>query len=141
MGLLAKHFLGAARTVAKNSVMHPRVGCCLHSKGVVSFGHNQPKTHPLQAMWARRTGRTARIFLHAEIAALLSHLKNNGDIAIESAYIVRLGKGGEYRPSFPCPVCYAALLHAGVKEIIYFDKSGTFSKFCCLSKSSQVLGD
>lgn len=140
MDLNTRHHINGAHAAAEISSMHPRVGCYIYGTGGYTVGYNQPKTHPMQAMWAKRTGRIGRIFLHAEMSALITFFKYRGD-SPSSVYIVRLGKGGEYRPSFPCPVCYAALLHAGVKEIIYFDKSGTFSKFDCLSKSSQVLGE
>lgn len=107
---------------AKASKMHPRVGCALFDKRGVLCGHgfNEPKTHPLQAKYALRVGRPGRIYLHAELAAILDNRRGARE-APHTACVVRLGKGGELRASFPCPVCLAALKHVGVSEVLYFD--------------------
>lgn len=107
---------------ARASEMHPRVGCALFDKRGVLCGHgfNEPKTHPLQAKYALRVGRPGRIYLHAELAAILDNRRGVRE-APHLACVVRLGKGGELRASFPCPVCLAALKHVGVKKVLYFD--------------------
>lgn len=70
------------------------------------------KTHPYQASMAEAVGLPDRVFLHAEIAALVRCRKKPYAI-----YIARAGGGY----SKPCPVCMAAIKEAGIamSEVYY----------------------
>lgn len=86
---------------------------CLDSKGrIVSYATNSRKTHPLQAEYARRTGKEKKVSLHAEIAALIRARED-----IETVVVARINKRGELRNSKPCPICRLALEEAEVNEI------------------------
>ena len=70
------------------------------------------KTHPMQARYAKRTGRSKAVFLHAEVAALLK--------AKEQVYrmvVVRYDKAGKPAIAKPCPACALALHEFGVRMI------------------------
>ena len=82
---------------------------------VISMGKNSYiKTHPLQAKLANEVGLRDKIFLHAEIDALVK-LKN-WDKA-HKIVITRTGKNGDLLLAKPCPVCERAIKLAGIKEI------------------------
>lgn len=82
---------------------------------VISMGKNSyVKTHPLQARLAHEVGLEDKIYLHAEIDALV-RLKN-----WNKAYkmvVTRVGKNGDLLLAKPCPVCERAIKLAGIKEI------------------------
>lgn len=81
---------------------------------ILSIGFNSyKKTHPLQKRYGERTGNPDRIFLHAEIAALVK-CRSEGD----RIYIARVDKQGNKKPAYPCPVCRLAIIEAGIREII-----------------------
>jgi tRNA(Arg) A34 adenosine deaminase TadA len=82
---------------------------------VLSVGkNNYLKTHPYQAKLAAKMGEHYRIFLHAEISALI-RLKEP-----EKAYrilVTRFGKKGAPLNAKPCRICAEALSIAGIKLI------------------------
>lgn len=82
---------------------------------LISMGRNSyVKTHPLQARAAALTGNPSRVFLHAEIAALVK-LKD-----WSKAYkivITRYLKDGTPALAMPCDSCQLMLRKAGIKVI------------------------
>jgi len=93
---------------------------CLDNKGrIVSWATNSRKTHPLQAEYARRTGKEQKVSLHAEIAALIRARDD-----IETVVVARINKRGDLRNSRPCPICRLALEEAGVKEVWFSTDKG-----------------
>ena len=93
---------------------------CLDGKGrIVSYATNSRKTHPLQAEYARRTGKEQKVSLHAEIAALIKARED-----IETVVVARINKRGELRNSRPCPICKLALEEAGVEEVWFSTDKG-----------------
>jgi len=93
---------------------------CLDKKGqIVSWATNSRKTHPMQAEYARRTGKEQKVSLHAEIAALIRARDD-----IETVVVARINKRGELRHSKPCPICRLALEEAEVNEIWFSTDKG-----------------
>jgi len=93
---------------------------CLDSRGhIVSHATNSRKTHPLQAEYAKRTGKEQKVSLHAEIAALIRARDD-----IETVVVARINKRGELRNSRPCPICRLALEEAAVREIWFSTDKG-----------------
>ena len=82
---------------------------------VLSIGKNSYiKTHPLQAIHARLTGYDNKIYLHAEIHAIVI-LKE-----LTSAYrifVSRWDKNGNSRLAKPCPICVSAIKATGIQVI------------------------
>jgi len=76
--------------------------------------NNYKKTHPLQAHFAQLAAENDRIYLHAEIAALLKC----GTKLPHSIYIERKNQDGPALAA-PCRVCRLAIEHFGVKKISY----------------------
>jgi len=93
---------------------------CLDSRGrIVSHATNSRKTHPMQAEYAKRTGKEQKVSLHAEIAALIRARED-----IETVVVARINKRGELRNSRPCPICKLALEEADVQDIWFSTDKG-----------------
>ena len=78
--------------------------------------NNYDKTHPIQARFANHANQPTRIFLHAEIAALVKLKHNAKPHSIE---VSRFYKNGEPANAKPCAVCDAAIKHYGIKHVTY----------------------
>lgn len=83
---------------------------------LLSYGVNSyVKTHPLQAHYARAVGQPHRIYLHAEIQAIIrANGKDMYKIRVE-----RYNSKGEPQSACPCPVCQLAIKQAGISIIEY----------------------
>jgi tRNA(Arg) A34 adenosine deaminase TadA len=81
----------------------------------LSIGKNSyTKTHPYQASCARRVGLPDKIFLHAEIHAIL----RCQDLSRAHRIVVfRYDEKGNPKNAKPCPVCAEAIKVAGIKII------------------------
>lgn len=97
---------------------------CFNKYGIpLSKGENSyKKTHPLQAYFAEKVGHPQRIYLHAEILALI----RAGDKKIDRILIERRDKYGNNYPSKPCPICFEAIRAYGVKYLYYMDENHMF---------------
>ena len=69
-----------ATEIAASSPSKKKVGAVLLKKNrvIVCATNNETKTHPIQAHWAQKVGRPQKIFLHAELSALVK-AKEEGD--------------------------------------------------------------
>jgi deoxycytidylate deaminase len=107
-----------ATEVAESSPSKKKVGAILLKKNrvLVCATNNEKKTHPLQAHWAQKVGRPQKIYLHAELSALVKS-KEDGDKIV----VARLGghKQNELRMAKPCPICEAYLRECGIKDVYY----------------------
>lgn len=82
---------------------------------LLSIGTNSYiKTHPVQAKYACKAKEDYKIYLHAEIDALI---KARGKV--HRLVISRLEKDGRNLPSKPCPICQLAIEDYGVAEVEY----------------------
>lgn len=82
---------------------------------IIAVGYNDyGKTHTKQAHYSKRTGSPEKVFLHAEIAALIKCRRQPYKLKIE-----RYGVRGEPRLAKPCPACDLAIREAGVKYVEY----------------------
>jgi len=82
---------------------------------ILSIGKNSyVKTHPKQALHAAKVGRPEKIFLHAEMDAIIrcKNLSRASKILVS-----RVSKKGKYVNAKPCPVCESAIKEAGIKNV------------------------
>jgi len=83
---------------------------------VLAVGQNSyTRTHPLQAWAARKVGQPERIYLHAEVAALI---KCNWEEA-HSIFISRWNKDGKPMKAAPCACCMEVIKKAGIKRVTH----------------------
>lgn len=71
-------------------------------------------SHPQQKHFAVKAGRPDAIFLHAEIATLLTAKKE-----VHTLLIARINHNGDPVPAKPCEICKIAIQEYGVKEIYH----------------------
>ena len=97
----------------------PNVTCIVYDKkgNVLSVGRNSyVKTHPLQAQAAKAVGMEKRIYLHAEIHALVQIEDWKRAFRIE---VLRFGSDGKPLNAKPCPICAYVIAKTGIKEVIH----------------------
>lgn len=86
---------------------------------VLSIGKNSYiKTHPQQALFATRVGQSEKIYLHAEMAAIIK--LNYSDMQrAHKIFIARYGKDGRPLMAKPCKICQSAIKAANIKNVLY----------------------
>ena len=121
--MIDRPILDLALKVAESSKSKKKVGALLVYKNkVVTQAVNQDtKSHPLQARLADMVGLGEKIYLHAEIAALVKCRSE-----VDTIVVARLGGhyGDELRNAKPCPICSLALEQAGIQNIIWSSNDG-----------------
>lgn len=82
---------------------------------VLSVGQNSyVKTHPLQAAHAKKVGRDEKVFLHAEIHAIV----RCRDLSrAHKIFVSRWDAHGNAVLAKPCPVCMSAIEAAGIEIV------------------------
>lgn len=82
---------------------------------VLSIGKNSyAKTHRIQAEYAKSVGEDEKIFIHAEIDAIIRC--KNIDKA-DKIIVSRIKKDGSYGLAKPCKICAEALKHTPINHI------------------------
>jgi tRNA(Arg) A34 adenosine deaminase TadA len=82
---------------------------------IISVGKNSYiKTHPLQAKIANSVGLEHKIYLHAEISALV---KLKDWARAHRIVVTRVGRQGEPLLAKPCAVCQRAIEMAGIEIV------------------------
>ena len=82
---------------------------------IISVGFNSYlKTHPYQAMLAHKCHLPDKVYLHAEVAALVKARGKGYKIKIE-----RYSKQGKPLLAAPCPICSLAIDLSGI-EVVEF---------------------
>lgn len=74
------------------------------------------KTHPIQAKYAKQTGQPEKLFLHAEVEAIIKALKFGIPHSIK---VERYTKDGQPALAQPCPICMLAIKKAGIKKVTF----------------------
>jgi deoxycytidylate deaminase len=84
---------------------------------LLSVGNNSyVKTHTIQARYAAKAGNPARIYLHAEIDALIKASRKGVPHKI---VVIRYKANGEQALARPCDACMLAIKEYGVKIVEY----------------------
>ena len=121
--MIDRPMMDLAVKTAESSLSKKKVGAILiHKNKVVAHGVNQDtKSHPLQARLAEMVGLSEKIYLHAEISALV---KCRSDV--DTIVVARLGGhgGDQLRNAKPCPICALALKEAGIQNVYYSSDDG-----------------
>jgi len=84
---------------------------------VLSFGVNSfEKSHPTQAYYAEKEGLYHKIYLHAEISAIISLPDECTPYAI---YILRVNNKNEKMLAKPCKICERAIRDVGIQKVYH----------------------
>jgi len=84
---------------------------------VLSIGTNSyVKTHPYQAKCAKEAGLPEKIYLHAEIDAIIRCTEIS---KAHSIHIFRKGKSEKFLLAKPCPVCVNAINRTPIKKVFH----------------------
>ncbi len=84
---------------------------------VLAIGKNSyTKTHPYQAKCAKEVGLPEKIYLHAEIDAIL---RCNDLSKAHSIHIFRQGKSGKWLLAKPCPACQTAINKTPIRKVYH----------------------
>jgi deoxycytidylate deaminase len=96
---------------------HSILAHCFDRKGKLlsSATNSYTKTHPIQKFFAEQVGHEAKIYLHAEINAIIKA----GDKQIYKIEIIRTGKNKQPLNAKPCPICQAAIKAYGISIVSY----------------------
>lgn len=82
---------------------------------ILSVGQNSyVKTHPIQAEHAKRAGEPNKVFLHAEVHAIV---KCRDLTRAHKIAVFRYKEDGSPAEARPCPVCRQAIKKAGIKVV------------------------
>lgn len=82
---------------------------------IASATNSYTKTHPLMLYFGKQVGITYKVFLHAELAALLKC----GAVAPHTLVVSRQTKDGVPALAKPCAICERAIAAWGVKRVEY----------------------
>ena len=82
---------------------------------VLSIGQNNyTKSHPKMSLHAKACGEPYKIFLHAEVAAIL---KCKDLSKAHKIFVYREGKNGTPLKAQPCKICMSAIAATPIKHI------------------------
>lgn len=96
---------------------HHQLTAIIYDKkgNILSIGKNSyVKTHPLQLLHAKKTGNPNKIYLHAEIHAII---KLKELTKAHRIFVSRWGKNGRPRLAKPCVICASAIKETGIQII------------------------
>lgn len=117
-----EHYIKLALEESEKSIGQQKIGCVIvNKKGmIISKGYNKPtKSHPEQHKYASKVGKHKKIYLHAEIDALIKCNEPPHTI-----YIMRKLKDGSYGMAKPCEICEAAIYETTIQKIVYSTYEG-----------------
>jgi len=127
------HFMSLITKLAIGSegVTGTRMAACVVYKNrVISFGLNRLKSHPFQQKFSKNSDS---IYLHAETDAIKNALRfvDVDDLKKSTLYICRIKKISKkdcWGLSKPCSGCQKAISTFGIKNVIYSNDEGGYSK-------------
>jgi tRNA(Arg) A34 adenosine deaminase TadA len=119
--MVSQQIFQQAIEVAKSSTSKKQVGALLLNRNrvVMAATNLENKSHPVQARFANKAGLREKIYLHAEIAALIK-CKEQAD----SIVVARVNCFNDLRMAKPCPICQLALKEAGISKVYYSTNHG-----------------
>ena len=121
MLMISDSVFDLAIETAKSSPSKKKVGAVLLNKNkvVVTATNLETKSHPVQAKFAERVGLHQKIYLHAEIAALVKCREE-----CDTIVVARVNPQNKLRMARPCPICELALHEAGISKVHYTTNQG-----------------
>ena len=102
----------------KNNTDLPRMAAVMTDVNdrVLAIGHNQRKTHPLQAKFSRRPGCS---FIHAEIDAIVRSIRKINHLKGCSLYVARVKADNTPALAKPCFGCQQAIIAFDISNVYW----------------------
>lgn len=97
------------------------IAATLDKRGrIISIGENSLyKTHPLMKQYGEKVNLKHKIYLHAELSAIIKSYQQS-----HSIIVIRVSRDGSFAMAKPCPICQLAIKEAKIKHIYYSDFDG-----------------
>ena len=112
-----KKFIEIASAISEHGEHRHKLGAVIFRKNeIITTGFNKMKSHPLQLKY---NNNEHKIFLHAEIDAII---KAKGRTEGNSIIVVRKMSLGEFGTSKPCAACLQAIIASGIKRVTFFEE-------------------
>jgi deoxycytidylate deaminase len=95
------------------------IAATLDKRGrIISIGENSlTKTHPLMYHYSTKSKTYNKIYLHAELSAMVKSYSY-----AHSIIVIRINREGEFAMARPCPICMMAIKEAKIKKIWYSNR-------------------
>jgi len=86
---------------------------------ILAIGNNRRKSHPIMAKYDKEN--TKRIFLHAEVDAIIKTINLHGIEILSDVtlYVIRVTKGGNLGNSAPCIICQRVIKAMGIPQVFW----------------------
>jgi deoxycytidylate deaminase len=84
-------------------------------KLITSEFNDYHKSHPIQKFYAEKANLPDKIYLHAEMLAVL----NSRDHNAHSLYVARALADGKPANAQPCKICMAMIRSTGIRRVYY----------------------
>jgi len=95
-----------------------------HKYPISSSYNTYKKSHPLQKYFAEKVGHPERIYLHAEIAAILAA----GTQKIATLWVSRINSKKQYVMAKPCIICQEAIKAFDIKNVFFTNEAGIWER-------------
>ena len=110
--------------IARRSVLirHSKHAAAItYNNKVLAVGESKYKTHPFQKKIQEQVGNKERIYLHAEVDAIIKVINKHGtDILKEcELHVIRITKGGSVGCSKPCTGCQRAIDAFNIRRVVH----------------------
>jgi deoxycytidylate deaminase len=94
------------------------VAAVVYKKTVLSIGHSNQKTHPIEKKYQRCLGAD---YLHAEKDAIIKAINRYNYEVLKkcSLYVIKVSRSGNIGLSKPCSSCQAFIDAVGIKKVYW----------------------
>lgn len=119
-----------ALSLAWMNTHNKKLGCvALNGRGhIISEAQNsRTKTHPKQYHYAKKAQCPSRVFLHAEMRAIILAKQQ-----IDELIVCRYDKRGNLCNSKPCEICQLAIEEAEISRVWYTNDRGEWEEWICM---------
>lgn len=112
-----KKILNRCVQLADYSKHKQKIGCVITDKKnkPLSEGKILLKTHPVQSKFGSICNKSKKIYLHAEMDAMIKNKTSNEHIL----YVIRKNKNNDFLKCIPCDICMSAIITTNIKYIVY----------------------
>lgn len=126
---ISQDIINQTITLANYSQHKQKIGCIITNKKneVLSKGTILLKTHPIQFYYGVLNNKPKKIYMHAEINAIVKLNRNSNPYHI---YVIRRNNH-KLQLAKPCDICMSAILNTNIKYIFHSDTNQQIGVIKC----------